>query len=127
MPNIKYSVEIEMIKNMIEGKIQSAIDEKKALFEEIKAMKPSDIQDDEIYSKLITNPIWEGVKAQTGGLLTLACKIPAVQKKVNVFQTKFSGGMFKVRDDLIVIENEKVSFVDDFQQKLVPTIKAAFV
>ncbi len=116
-----------MIKEMITGKIQTAIDEKKAFFEEVKSMRPSDIQDDETYSRLVANPLWEGVKAQTGGLLTLACKIPAVKKKVGDIQVKFCNGMIKVRDDLIVIENDKISFVDDFQKKIVPTIKSAFV
>lgn len=118
-----------MIKEMIEKKIQVTIDEKKALFEEIKSMRPSDVKDNEIYARLVATPIWEGVKAQTGGLLTLACKISAVQKKVDEVQAKFRVGMFKVRDDLIVIDtkNDKISFSEDFQKKLVPTIKSAFV
>lgn len=116
-----------MIKKMIEGKIQVAIEKKKALLEEVKSMRPSDIKNDDIYSRMITKPIWEGVKAQSGGLLTLACKIPSIQKKVNDIQAKFTLAMFKVRDDLIIVESDKIRFVNDFQTKLVPTIKTAFV
>ena len=115
-----------MIKEKLEGKIQAAINEKRAIFEDIKSIRPADIEHDEIYTKLVTTPIWEGVKAQSGGLLSLACKIPSVQKKVNAVQEKFCKGMIKVRDDLIIIENEKIVFVDDFQKKIVPTIKTAF-
>jgi hypothetical protein len=95
-----------------ESDIKPVIDQN---IETFKSLKPSSVQDDSIYRKLLVGPLWTALDASAGGSLAL------VQKFYDV-KTKFDKAMFDVRKELIIVEGDKVSLVEGFQDKVVPTI-----
>jgi hypothetical protein len=99
-----------------ENDIKPVIDQNIEIF---KSLKPSSVQDDSIYRKMIVEPLWTAIDASAGGSLLL------VQKFCDV-KTKFDKAMFDIRKDLIIVEGEKVSLVNGFQDKVTPTIINSF-
>ncbi len=100
----------------VQEKIGPAIQEKMDLF---KSLKPSDVNDDEKYGAMVVSPMWAFVKIQSGGAIS------AAQKFVDV-ESKFNDGLFDVRNELIVVEDEKVALDPDFSEKVVPTVMKSF-
>lgn len=96
----------------LENEITPAVEEKIELFQNL---KPSDVNDDEKYKALIVTPMWEVAKMQSGGAIGVA------QKFVDV-ETKFSDGLFNVRDELVQVEGETVSLDPEFNDKVVPVL-----
>jgi len=96
----------------LENEIAPAVEEKIELFQNL---KPSDVNDDEKYKALIVTPLWEAAKVQSGGAIGVA------QKFVDV-ETKFSDGLFNVRDELVRVEGETVSLDPEFNDKVVPVL-----
>jgi hypothetical protein len=96
----------------LENEIAPAVEEKIELFQNL---KPSDVNDDEKYKALIVTPLWEVAKMQSGGAIDVA------QKFVDV-ETKFSDGLFNVRNELVQVEGETVSLDPEFNDKVMPVL-----
>jgi hypothetical protein len=96
----------------LEDELRPAIEEKIELFENL---KPSDVKDDEKYKTVIVSPLWEVAKMQSGGAIGVA------QKFVDV-ETKFSDGLFNVRNELVQVQGETVSLDPEFNNKVVPVL-----
>lgn len=94
-----------------ENDIKPVIDQNIEIF---KSLKPSSVQDDSIYRKMIVEPLWTAIDASAGGSLLLVQKFCDVKTK------------FDIRKDLIIVEGEKVSLVNGFQDKVTPTIINSF-
>ncbi len=88
------------------------IQEKIELF---RALKPADVNDDDKYKDFVVNPLWIFAKMQSGGA------IGAAQKFIDV-ESKFSAGMFNVRDELISVDGNKVVLDPEFSNKIVPVL-----
>jgi hypothetical protein len=99
----------------LEEKFGPVIREKVDMFKEL---KPSDVNDDEKYQNFIVSPLWALVKMQSGGAIS------AAQKFIDV-EGKFNKGLFDVRDELISVEDEKVSIDPEFNDKIVPVLMAS--
>lgn len=100
---------------LFEEKMDEKVRENVTLFTEL---KPADVQDDEKYTKLIVDPLWLVVEAQTGGTLS------SLQKFIDV-KSKFKEGLFQVREELITVEGDEVKLNPDFTAKIGPTINKA--
>jgi len=83
-----------------------------------KNLKPSQVNDDPFYQQLIISPLWALVKAQSGGTVT------ALQKFVDV-EGKFKNALLDVRNELVMVEGEKVSLHPEFENKVGPTFLEA--
>jgi hypothetical protein len=103
---------------LLEQELQQRLKEKLDVF---RSLKPGDIQNDEMYSTIVVRPLWLYIKLQSGGALMAAQKVV----EVNI-EERFSRGLFRVRNDLIRVENGTVSLVPDFNDRLVPTLMQAF-
>ena len=84
----------------------------------LKTSKPSDIQDDTKFHAVITTPVWNHLRLASGDAISMA------QKFIDL-EGKFKTALLHVRDELIMVEGEKVNLHLEFQQKLVPTIMAS--
>lgn len=96
----------------LENEIAPAVEEKIELFQNL---KPADVNDDEKYKAFIVTPLWEVAKMQSGGAIDIA------QKFVDV-ESKFTDGLFNVRNELVQVEGETVFLDPDFNDKVVPVL-----
>jgi len=96
----------------LEKDLGPVVEEKIDLFQNL---KPSDVADDVKYSTIIVAPLWEAVKMQSGGAIGIA------QKYVDV-ESKFSKGLFNVRDELVQVEGDSVALDPEFPDKIVPVL-----
>lgn len=102
---------IEQLKKEIGPVVQEKID----LFQNL---KPSDINDDGKYQAVIVSTLWQLAKAQSGGAIGIAQKFVDVEKK-------FRDGLFNVRNELVHVQDEKVSLDPEFSDKVVPVLIAS--
>ncbi|MCP4745610.1 MAG: hypothetical protein GY874_05630 [Desulfobacteraceae bacterium] len=96
----------------LEKKIGPSVQEKIELFQNL---KPSDVNDDDKYKAIIISPLWQFANLQSGGAIGVA------QKFVDV-ESKFSNGLFNVRNELIQVDGEAVSLDPDFSNKIVSVL-----
>lgn len=84
----------------------------------VQALGAETLRDDARYSEHITQPAYLAVTAASHG----------ITKLIPEFQDRFSRLMFRLRDDLVIIEDNAVRLVDDFKarlpQVLVDSLKA---
>ena len=76
--------------------------------EKITGLKPSDINDDDKFDSVVISPLLLSIKAASSGVTGL---IPN-------FNERFKGAMYHLRKELIVIEGDKVSLVENAQENL---------
>ncbi len=79
--------------------------------DKIKSLKPTDVNDDGKFDSLIIAPMLVSISGASGG----------VTKLIPKFNDRFKTAMFHVRNELIVIEGDKVTIVEGGQAKL-PTV-----
>ena len=85
-----------------------------------RALKPSDVQDDAKFKMLVVDPLWLCIKLQSGGTLATLQKVVSID-----VESRFRSGLFHVRDELIRVDDGKVSLDPNFQEKLAPTLMQA--
>ena len=84
-------------------------------------LKPTDVHDDRIYTRLVVDPLWLYIKLQSAGALS------ALQKLSNVdVEQRFRNGLFLVRNELIQTEGEAVNLDPNFKEKVAPDLIRAF-
>jgi len=76
--------------------------------ENIKTLKPVDVNDDEKFDSLVIGPMLMSISGSSGGVTNLIPK----------FDDRFKEAMFHVRNELILVEGDTVSIVEDAQSKL---------
>ena len=74
----------------------------------IKTLKPTDIQDNIKFKTMIISPMLISVSASSGG----------VTKLIPKFDERFQSAMLHVRNELVLVENDKVKLVEDSETKL---------
>jgi hypothetical protein len=103
---------------LFEADFQARIQDKIDLFT---SLKPTDVYDDALYTRLVVDPLWLYVKVQSSGA------IMALQKVANVdVEQRFRKGLFLVRNDLIKTDGATVRLDPDFKEKVGPTLIKAF-
>lgn len=75
---------------------------------QMKELSPGQLKDEEFFEGKIIKPAWLAVSASTSGLTKLYPPLAG----------KFSGMMKHLRDELFVIEGDKVALTEGFQSKL---------
>ena len=102
------------------GAIDKAIDKFAPALNEhldkIKTLKPTDVNDDGKFDSLIIAPMLLSIAGASGG----------VTKLIPKFDSRFKTAMFHVRNELIVVDGEKVKLIEDGQSKLPKTLVEGF-
>lgn len=84
--------------------------------DKIKSLKPSEINDDAKFETLIIKPMLLSISGASGG----------VTKLIPKFDSRFTAAMFHVREELIVVDGEKVILVEDGQSRLPKVLVEGF-
>ena len=84
--------------------------------DKIKSLKTTDINDDAKFESLVISPMLVTILAASGG----------VTKLVQNFDDRFKSAMFHVRNELIEVDGDQVTLVDDVQTKLPSVLAEGF-
>jgi hypothetical protein len=79
----------------------------------LQALGVEAVQDDARFTQYIAEPAYLAVTAASNG----------ITKLIPEFKTRFSRLMFRLRDDLVIVEGSAVRLVEDFKLRL-PTVLA---
>jgi hypothetical protein len=79
----------------------------------VQALGADTVQDDARFTQYIAEPAYLAVTAASNG----------ITKLIPEFQPRFSRLMFRLRDDLFIVEGGAVRLVEDFKARL-PTVLA---
>ena len=103
---------------LFEADLRVRIQDKIELFQKL---KPADVYDDALYTRLVIQPLWLYVKMQSSGAITALQKVMSVD-----VEQRFKDGLFMVRNDLIKTDGANVTLVPDFNERVGPTLIKAF-
>lgn len=102
------------------GAIDSAIEKFAPALQEhmdkIKSLQPADVQDDEKFTTMIVKPMLMSISASSGG----------VTKLIPKFETRFTGAMMHVRDELIIVDGSTVKLAEGSMDKLPKVLLEGF-
>ena len=84
--------------------------------EKIQELEPQQVKDDGLYREKVIDPALSAVKVASSGVAGL---IPG-------FDDRFANALIKVRDELLVVDQEKVALVDDFAGRLPAVLMDGF-
>lgn len=93
-----------VVKNVVD-KVTPLITEQ---LEKVKSLRPEQLFDDTAFHQYVTKPTWLVVTASLGGL----------NKLYPPFEEKFSGMMMHIRNEIVQINDGKITFADGFRSKL---------
>lgn len=104
---------LNKLKNLAGGNAVNSVVEKicPSLSEQLNKvteLKPEQVKDDATFTSMVVKPALTLISASSGG----------VTKLIPNFNDKVSKALFNVRDELIEVNDGKVSLVDGFQAKL---------
>ena len=77
----------------------------------IKELKPTDVLDNVKFNSMVISPMLLSISASSGG----------VTKLIPKFDQRFQSAMLHVRDELILIEDDKIKLAENSQTRL-PTV-----
>jgi hypothetical protein len=80
--------------------------------EKVKSLDPAIIHDDEQFTSKVINPAYLAVSASTSGVASLVPK----------FKEKFHAAFLHLRDEIIHVEDGKVSLAEGYQSKIGPAL-----
>ena len=84
--------------------------------DDIKSLKPTDILDDVKFSTMVISPMLLSFSASSGGATKLIPK----------FDERFRAAMLHVRNELVLVENDKVKLAENSQSLLPKTLIEGF-
>tara|TARA_B100002051_G_C16370728_1_gene455665 strand:- start:260 stop:607 length:348 start_codon:yes stop_codon:yes gene_type:complete len=100
---------LDSVIDKIQPQIQQQIDS-------ITSFKTTDLQDDNQYATLISNPVLMSINASSGG----------VTKMIPGFEKKFLNTMLSLRNELVDLSGEKPVLKEGYQDKLPAVLLEGF-
>jgi len=82
--------------------------------EKVRTLEPGVVRDDASYSELFVQPALLAIGASSGGVTSL---IPR-------FNERFKEVMLRLRDELLLLDGERVELVEDFRERLPQVVLA---
>jgi hypothetical protein len=83
--------------------------------EKVRELDPGLVRNDESYDQLFVQPALLAVGAGSGGLTSL---VPS-------FNERFKAAMLRLRDELLVLDGERVELVEGFRERLPQVVLAS--
>jgi len=84
--------------------------------EKLQQLDPQQVKDDGLYREKVIDPALTAVKVASSGVAGL---IPG-------FDGRFANALIKVRDELLVVDQDKVALVEDFAGRLPNVLMEGF-
>lgn len=84
--------------------------------DKLKEMNPDVVRDDETFTEKFSKPALVAVAAMSSGVTSLVPR----------FEERFSSTMLHVRDELLVLDGERVELVEGFKERLPGVMMTGF-
>lgn len=82
----------------------------------LKDMEPDVVRDDESFTEKFSKPALVAVAAMSSGVTSLVPR----------FEERFSAAMLHIRDELLVLDGERVELVEGFKERLPDVMLTGF-